>query len=65
MYNELVCTVNVVKSFTKICFAPTCIREEPNKVHSSISILEPATKGKKIQMGQSRNILTSLSSTKS
>ena len=37
MYYELVYSLNVVKSFTKICFAPTCVREEPSKVHSSIS----------------------------
>ena len=36
MYYELVYSLNVVKSFTKICFAPTCVREEPSKVHSSI-----------------------------
>ena len=50
MYYELVYGLNV-KSFTKICFAPTCVREEPNKVQSSISILEPVTTGRKIQTG--------------
>ena len=29
MYYELVYSLNV-KSFTKICFAPTCVREEPS-----------------------------------
>ena len=52
MYYELVYSLNVVKSFTnKICFAPTCVREETNKVHSSISVLEPVTTGRKIQTG--------------
>ena len=51
MYYELVYSLNVVKSFTKICFAPTCVREEPNKVHSSISILEPVSTGREIQTG--------------
>ena len=51
MYYELLYSLNVVKSFTKICFAPTCVREKPNKVHLSISILEPVTTGRKIQTG--------------
>ena len=28
---------------TETRFAPTCVREEPNKMHSSISILEPVS----------------------
>ena len=51
MYYELVYSLNVVKCFTKICFATTCVREEPNKVHSSISISQPVTTGRKIQTG--------------
>ena len=51
MYYELVYSKRCKKFYYKICFAPTCVREEPIKVHSSISILEPVTTGWKIQTG--------------
>ena len=36
------------ESGIRFVVAPTCVREEPNKVHSSILILEPVT-GKNLE----------------